>query len=304
MKRLILSLLCLSFSLTPARSQGWFPLVKPAAVGYQGPVDVKPSATAYWGLDAATAAYANGTNLLADLVASTGGAAVCTLRVATTGFADVSGSYCAGTTPPLACAAASGGSCKIAKLYDQVGTNHMVQATSANQPAITFNAQGSLPGMTFSGGQVLVATNNVTLAEPFSVSYIAKRTAFPANFSDVMSSGTGGAVQVGFDSTSGNAFVFAGTVQAAPAVENAFHAVQSAFASGGAGSTIYVDGVSSAINPGTAGFNGKAPTIGGADSTPTNPLTGVVLRVGLWPVQFSGSENSNLNSNAHTNWGF
>lgn len=273
-----------------------------AGITYNGPGDIKSSATAYWGLNAYNAAYANGTNPLADLVASTGGAAVCTLRVATNGQADLAASYCAATTPALACAAATGGSCKIAKLYDQVGTNHLVQATSASQPALTFSAVGSLPGLTFGGSQSLVSTSALTLALPFSISYAAKRTVFANSYNSVFSGGPAGTVQVGFSTNTGKAFMYSGTgtIPEATAAESTFHSVQNAFAVVVANSTISVDsGSGTTVNPGTSSFSSSTLDIG-----LTSPLTGVVLAVGLWPVQFSGGDNSNLNSNAHTNWGF
>lgn len=112
------------------------PGAAPPAATYQGPGDVVSGATA-WGSCARVynASLASTSTSLCDLVASTGGAAVCTLRGSSSGKVDLAASYCAGTTPSAACAAASGGSCKVSKVYDQIGaTGGFVQATLANMP--------------------------------------------------------------------------------------------------------------------------------------------------------------------------
>ena len=122
---------------------------------YQGPGDVASGITSGGSVYRAyAAAYANGTNPLADLVdSSTGLTPVCTLRVATTGFADVTKAYCGGQTPANACAAAAGGGCKITKLYDQPGgSTGFLQATPANMPAITFNDINGLPAINCGNG--------------------------------------------------------------------------------------------------------------------------------------------------------
>src|SRR5690348_15562028 len=103
------------------------------ASSYQGPGDVVSGWLA-WGSCARvfTTAQASTSTNMCDLVATTGGAAVCTLRGSSTGFVDLAASYCAGTTPAAACAAASGGACRVSKVYNQVtgnATGDWTQAT-------------------------------------------------------------------------------------------------------------------------------------------------------------------------------
>src|ERR1700732_3971891 len=114
-----------------------------AVAGFQGPGNITSGAIEFVSAGRAyNAAYAASNGSFADLVATGNGAVVCTLKALTTGFVNLTSSACAGQTPAAACAAANGGACSVTKLYDQTGTgNNVVQATLANMPALTFNAQ-------------------------------------------------------------------------------------------------------------------------------------------------------------------
>jgi hypothetical protein len=109
----------------------------PAAASYTGPGDITNTYLA-WGSCAFVykALLANMSTNMCDLVASTGGAAVCTLRGSASGAVDQSG-YCpGGLTPSAACAAASGGSCLVTKVYDQTGHSvDLLQATLSAMPS-------------------------------------------------------------------------------------------------------------------------------------------------------------------------
>jgi len=149
---------------------------------YQGPGDVVSGAS-IWGscARAYNAAYANGTNSLCDLVDSAAPSTpICTLRVLTTGFVDLS-AYCSGSVTPAAkCAAATGGVCQVSKVYDQSGNaNHFIEATGADQPTLTFNAASTgLPAITCSGSpRILASTSTFTQAQPFTFAAVSDRTA-------------------------------------------------------------------------------------------------------------------------------
>jgi hypothetical protein len=278
---------------------------------YTGPGDVNGAAVAWWGLRAYNAAYAApGTNPAADVIASGNGVVVCTLRIATTGGVDLAGSYCAGTTPALACAAANGGSCKVAQLYDQTGNgNHVASDTLARMPLLTFSAVGSLPGMTFSTASTsYLSSASVTggPAQPFTVSYVAKRTGSTAALSSVFGGG-GVAVQTGFDATAGNLYIYGGNVAtfgSGTITEGNFHAVQNIYITSTT-STINADGASSgALNEGSGDLTTATTlVVGAAAFGGGNGLTGVILECGVWAGNKSANTSS-MNSNQHTYWGF
>jgi hypothetical protein len=130
---------------------------------YTGPGDVFSTSPYAWFSCARgyNGAYANGTNSLCDVVITSTGVVACTIRVATTGFADLSGAYCAGSTT-LATACAAG--CSVTKMYNQVspGTCDVVQATLASMPLLLLNSTptGTLPAVQASGvvGTMQVST--------------------------------------------------------------------------------------------------------------------------------------------------
>jgi hypothetical protein len=149
---------------------------------YSGPGDVISGASGFFSCSRVyNLASATTSTSMCDLVAVTGGAAVCTLRGSSSGLVDLT-AYCPGTTtPPAACAAASGGSCKVTKMYDQTGSgNPITNATLATMPTITFAAQNGLPSVNFlnANSTVLATASQIPgLTQPFTVSWVGKKTA-------------------------------------------------------------------------------------------------------------------------------
>lgn len=264
-----------------------------AAAPYAGPGDVVAGLTNYWGLDANIVAYIGGPCIG---VLDQAGANALTVNIAANGFLDT-------TAITSWVAAHSVTTIKVAQVYDQVGTNHAAQGTLANMPELILNAIGSLPGISFSGTQWLACINPLTQAQVLSLIYIAKRTTFSGTFGDIFSSGNGD-VQVGFDTSTGNAFIYAGgSVITAAAAENQFHDFQAVL--NNTTSVFYIDGGSNpASGVGVNGFNGTSPVIGAASIVPISPLTGLIPRVGLYgAVGFTAPQAAALHANAHTNWG-
>ncbi len=257
-----------------------------------------------WGSTARAynAAYANGTNPLADLVdATTGTVAICTLRVLTTGFVDLTGTYClASTTPATACAAAAGGFCKVTKLYDQTGNgNHWTNATASSMPSLTFSALNSLPGMTFIvANSSLLATGNTTVSYPFSGSAVAERTGSTAAVG-VVFGGPSITYEFGFQNSANTALSsFTGSITAT-ASDSSFHALQHVNAgAAGASSFLTVDGSDTSGTTTNSGWSAQVLRIGRGASCCTLP--GVVMEAGVWSnTTFSGTDRTNLNTNQH-----
>ena len=275
--------------------------VHAAGGGFSGPGDVVSSATAFYSCARAyNAAYANGTNSLCDLNAVTGGAAVCTLRVATSGFADLAASYCAGTTPAAACAAASGGNCVVSKVYDQTvggnctGSCDVAQATLANMPALTFSALNGLPCLTMSATSELFSAGPLTVlaTQPFSTTMVAKQTTGGTN-TDAFPKGNPGT----FFPNSTSIGMFAGASLTASITLNTYRGMQFIF---NTTSTINVSGTQTTGSAGTGGFPGGTHVGLGS----SNSMLGLFCEGGIWPIAFSGGQQSLMFSNMNSASGY
>lgn len=307
--------LCAALALFPALADAQSPIksfppgtfqnkaaIDPAvAASYQGPGDIVASATA-WGscARAYNAAYANGTNSMCDLVDSTtGSVAICTLRVLTTGFVDLAGSYCTGsTTPTLACAAAAGGACKVTKVYDQTGGgNHWTNATAAQMPTLTFSAQNSLPGLTYTSAAnaSLANVNSIVAAQPYSLTGVAKRTANFTTAQMVLATGSGTVFQFGFNTSTNTAFInYVAAAITATASNSAFHALQGVV--NNASSVLTVDGTDTTGTVSSSSAWTNAFRIGRGSACCT--IDGVIMEVGFWNSKaFSVGERTSLDSN-------
>jgi hypothetical protein len=272
-----------------------------AAASYTGPGDVVSGATA-WGSCARvySNALASTSTSLCDLVAVTGGAAVCTLRGTTSDFVDLASSYCAGTTPSAACAAASGGSCKVTKVYDQTGSgNHFVQATLANMPPIAFSTLSGLRCFTNNGtAAVLLSIASLgAIAQPITYVAVAERTGNFTSLGRMMYPNTGGLPRFSFNSTANQVALNATNNVTATASDSAFHALQGI--SNGASSAIIVDSTANTgLNAGTTGIPSTSFFLlsdNGADG-----MTGTMCEAGIWPSAFNATQYGNMNTNIHS----
>lgn len=267
---------------------------------YQGPGDIVSGAIR-WGscARAYNVAYANGTNPLCDLVAVTGGAVVCTLRVAISGFVDQTGSYCAGTTPAAACAAASGGSCKVTVIYDQTSHNNQQQVTLAAMPALTFNALGVLPCFTSAAAQELSDTTGAALTQtqPFTHTAVSDRTGGTAGNSRITSI-SGGSVSFGYRTGVNLAGIVAGSTLTATVSDSAFHGLVGVF--NNTSSSLVVDGVATSGTAGATGYSANTFSVLADGGGTSSSLTGVVCEFGLWPTGFSATQYGNMNTNMHS----
>lgn len=308
MKRLGLILaLCLSL-IASAHSQGGMGpgpgTVHSTGGTFTGPGDVVSGALV-WGSCARVyqASLASTSTSLCDLVAITGGAVVCTLRGSSTGFVDLSASYCAGTTPSAACAAASGGSCKVTKVYDQTTNgHHFTQGTLANMPGLAFSSLNGLPGMTFtSAASSFMNTASFSSAAPVSATFVAQRSANPTTRQDLMTDG-GFGFYLAYDAAAtamyaNNGSAISSNLSTPAPSENAFHALQ--YIMNGASSWLYADGVTGATQNvgGNNGFNtGLYLSSQGGFIT---YLDGTIMEAGVWATSFSAGNSSGINSNQH-----
>jgi len=280
-----------------------------SGASYTGPGDVVAGAYAWWGLRAYTAAYAAATGNIADLVAVTGGGAVCTLKAATDGTADIVGTYCSATTVPLACAAASGGSCKISKLYDQTGGGRdLVQATLATMPALIFGPVTGLasnrPAMVFANAQFLGRTTAFGIAaQPLTMSVVSIRTSGTTDVG-MLAGSTGNDAEMILQGAT-VASIFAGSpTLTATTTNNAWHSFHGVFS--GASSAVNVDGTNTTGTTGTGAINGAAGIWLGRDSFQASGSwwVGNINEAGIYTSALTPTNMTNLSSNQHSYWGY
>lgn len=271
-----------------------------AAVGYQGPGDVVSGASVFGSCARSyNAAYANGTNPLCDLVAITGGATVCTLRVKTNGFVDLTGNYCAGTTPSAACAAASGAKCLITKIYDQTGnSNHFTQATLANMALLVFNVLGGLPSMENLATTTILTSPSMTVAVPLTMLSVAQRTGNLTTGQRMIVPTTLAASRFSYASAA-NTIVFNGGVNGnATASDSVFHAMQAVEPAAG-NSTIVVDAATTSVAAGNTGISAQTMSIMN-DNSFASTFIGDMMEFGIWPSGFNATQYGNMNTNIHS----
>ncbi len=304
MKRLLLAILLLFPLSATAQFNGCpagfcSPQSTAIATTYQGPGDVVSSAYT-WGSCARVynAAAASTATKLCDLVANAAPTVViCTLRGTLAGFVDLTLCFDGVTVPAAICAAQAGGICNVSQVYDQSGSGRpFTQATAGNQPKLTFNALGGLPGLTFtSAAASQINTAAVTLAQPFSYSGVMKRTSGTTQTALIGAQGADGASCGPYSAASQ---FWVGSVTAITGVwtENAFHAVQCRMNNDG-GVVVDIDATTATGSTGSTGFVATPARMGRTSGS--GSLDGIIMEAGIWPVAFNATQYGNMNTNQH-----
>lgn len=262
------------------------------AAGFQGPGDVVSGAKVFWGLRCYNTAY---TGNVADVWDSATGLTTQTLITCS------SGGILNETVNSLATTCASG--CRIKTLYDQSGANScgggvcdLDQAINASRPPFTLNCIGSLSCLTFSGSQTLGKASFLSQAQPYTFSQVIQDT----NSSAVATYFTNQtAIYLSLNTTPA-IDLFAGTHGTVTISTSTWYAVQGVF--NGASSIIYLNGSSNSVNLGTSAATTGTITFG-SDEFADN-FIGTFAELGLWPVGFDATQQSNMNSNQRAYWGF
>lgn len=267
-------------------------LYAPAVVtaGYTGPGDINGTALGWWGLRAYNAAYATGSNPAIDVVDTATGLTTTTINIKTDGTLDV------------AAVDALGYAVSVSKLYDQTGNGrHFTQATLASMPTLTTSGVSGLgstrPAMNMSTQRMSTASG-ITQAQSFTVSFVGERTSGTA-YGYIF--GDNGAVLLFNNAANGMAMFAGGSVPSATANDNVFHAAQALFSN--ASGALYIDGSNNTMasmgTTGLANANLYLYTQNGSGGF----VNGKFCEVGVWAGDKS-SNNSSMNSNQHTYWGF
>lgn len=268
------------------------------APSFQGPGDIVSGATAWYGLRAYNAAYANANGKLVNIVRASDSHACDVLAASSGGMgltANCSGAD-NGETPATFCNATT---CSIATAYDQTGNgNNLTQATAANQPALTFNCLGSLPCIDASAGTKCLSVTFTSIAQPVSHSIVANRTANTTTQINMLNGGNG-PVWKNVANTVGQ---FYGSFPGATASDTAWHAM--VFVANGGSAFIDVDGTQTAGASGAGTFpNSAAYGMFSQTSTCSATATAQEAEAGFYPLALTNTQANNLCHNQFTYWG-
>jgi hypothetical protein len=279
---------------------------------YQGLGDITSGAIAFYSAGRAyNAAYATAKSSLADLVDTTTGLLACTLKVGINGYADLTTAYCPTLVPVsnVVTWCTTVGGCSITKLYDQTGNgNDAVQATLANMPALTFNAQNGLPCAAGTGNAAvrLATAGSISQSAPFSATAVVERTGSFTTLQKITSNGNNAAPFNFTASVNAIASALGNSASVSlTAADNSFHALLGVVS---ATAPLFAIDSSANTSTSTTGTNALASNqyIMGRSTGVQGLLAGFVCEAGIWPADLNSSYQAMLaNMRSATNgWNF
>jgi hypothetical protein len=191
--------------------------------------------------------------------------------------------------------------------YDQMGGGQcggncdISNSTIGNRPILTINCIGSLPCLTFASANSQTikrgAPNTFAAqAQPFTISVVGFET---TNVTGGLLTASGG-IGTSFRSTPAIG-VRATTDFNVSIASSTWYAIQGI--ANGASSILYINGASNSGSAGTVGYaSGNNPQMGTDDFNEF--LNGNIVEGGIWGIGFSSGQQSSMNSNQRTYWGF
>jgi hypothetical protein len=265
--------------------------------GYQGPGDITPGAIAFYSCGRSyNAAYASGGGAACTVVDTATGSVSCVLPLLSTGY--VNTTACNSTACLIACS--------VSRMNDQTGNgNDVVQATLANMPGLTFNAQNGLPcaAGTNNAAMRLVTAGNITQALPVSATAVTERTG-ATNAAKIAVNGANaglGFAAVANTVSSG----LGGTTVTLGAADNAFHALLGV---GSATAPLFAVDSNANTTTSTQGTTALSSTEGvaGRPAGTQGLLSGFVCEAGLWLADLNSSYQAMLANmrSASVGWNF
>lgn len=286
------------------------------AAAYVGPANVVSSAVSWWGLRAYSAALASGgasTTPVLDVFGTTTSTG-CTvyllgngtggLDLLTAGAGGVGHQCLLGVTHFCT---VTNTTCTVSKLYDQVGTNHLIQATAASQPPFSLTGGvSSFPmigftGAVASGTYLSIASFSTTITQPFTASHVINQTDGTNRdfFRPTVSRSILGYGQGGADTYT----PYAGSFLSFSISANTYYAIQTAF--NGASSAVMINGTdNTSQNPGATDMIDSGDTVNMNDPPQSTALPFNFEELGLWASQFSNTQRTNMNGNQRAYWSF
>lgn len=314
MKRIALSVAILLALISAATAQwngckaGFCNVKTASAPTYQGPGDIVSGATIFESCARVyNASLASTSTSMCDLVDSAAPTVViCTLRGSSSGYVDLAGSYCTGgLTPAAKCAAATGGTCRVSKMYNQPspGTGDFQNGTTSQYPTLTFSGLNSLPGVIVNSAtpSYLITTGTFSFTQPnFTTIGVMKPTSqingtvigfTSSGFSMGTSSVSSSNLYLTSDS---NVFV----VGSGPL--NSYHSMIGLLNS--TSSVFNVDGAQTTGNAGVTNVSSSTARFGRGSGGGSPDAT--IMEVAAYPVQFTTTAGTGqmalMNTNIHS----
>ena len=274
--------------------------ISSGVVAYTGVLDIVSGATAYYALRAGSGTIAAaGTQKLVNIRRASD-SETCDFIVATSGGIGLSAN-CSGSdngeTPAAFLASTNG---FAAKIYDQSGNGADIsQVTASAQPQLLLTGctSGSLPCLLFNGSDHLAGTIASIGAQPNTASAVALNSGTAGTIISLFNTGSEPTLDF---TAAGTVRTYAGSNLTASATAAVWHAIQGVNA--GASSVLYIDGSSTSGNSG-AGQNNTTIELG-AQVAAAVFLNGKWAEGGWWSSAFSAGNQSSVNGNQHTYWGF
>lgn len=295
-----------AFALSPAQQAILFAKKPTAAASYVGPGDVV--AMTFWVGMRAYSAATRGTKAV-NICSETGGVDVTCedeLTSAATGklVLGTVGATCGSIT------------CTVKTFYDQTGNNfcssaacNFTQTTVANRAAFNISCPTiSYPCAVFTqassdsyaaGGTVLSSHNNYTVSTVFQNIYTSTQNVLFSDQQEIQFAVNPGAA-------ANELYMYDGVEITATANDGSWHAVQCLFDDNVTnGSFMYVDGTGGTPGTMSGGKPLEAPFVIGMLVGGGNYISAYFEELGAADgVTFTGAQNSNMNSNQHTFYGF
>lgn len=267
---------------------------------FVGLIDQESTITHCWAIVACGSAKATAGVAAVDITNNT---ITCTgVAVLSNGKLDVSvGTYCTGTiTVTSACSTnctVAGGTWRVTKMYDQVGSAPAISVSYATSPAFVLSGVSSQPTI-YCNSQALNATITA-ISQPSTLLITFEQTSGFTSFAQAISTSGGG----GFlgsngvvNTLTGQNFGGGGTVSATGITNGTgttdfshFHRAVLTQSGSGAGNTIMnVDGAQAAIDTGVSGGNSTGTTISPCGSS-GNQWSGFITSAATDPTQITGT---------------
>lgn len=261
---------------------------------YVGPGDINGAAFIWGGLRAYNAAYATGSNPSVDLVDQLGLNPI-TINILSNGNLD-NASIAAWVTAHIVT------TIKVAKLYDQTGGGrHWTQSTLLFMPNLVLNPSGLGSGkyaIFFNDSPALLTTLTLTIAQPYTLSLVAQQPSNPNTGVMFLDDSSGAQYIMGVNDW----IPFIAATYSVTAADAAFHAAQSLFNNASSGT--YLDGSLTSGSVGTtSGWAGHCILGNNSSGGGTSAANVYMTEFGIWAADKTAN-NSAMNSNQHTYWGF
>lgn len=267
---------------------------------FTGPADIVASPLMWFGLRAMSTADRG--NRLVNVCIPADATCADLSSDATTGalvISSIGGSSCSVVT------------CTVKTLYDRVGTYcggsacNLTQPTIGLRPVLVVSCLSSLPCMQYTAaasGGLQTSGNLPGQGQPYTFSSVGNRTGNTSGFNTLVT--VNGQISAGWANSTNTVYMYANmSLPTVTANDNTTHAMQMIY-NDAATSSIYLDGANTTMTLGATTSMGAFPLEMGKNNAASQFLTGNIFEFGMWGSAFNGTQQSNMNGNQHTYWGF